>query len=300
MAFEECPHAVLAAQPVGAWSAEVFHRVVGALREQLAVEGLTRPHWWTRDHAAGTPPGRWNRATLVRRPARYDDLATDSTAVFDGLTARGRLLESAATGAVTLTEDGEAARLRARERNHRVHRVHLRAHQGVDEADVVTTINVLRRTTADMGGEGDLPDRPARPGPARPGPARHGPARSDRTGRPARRGPHRRSTGVASCAGPGFRKGSNNCTPPDLLSDPARRTSEDPQARAHRRRHRRRRPARPRRRPGLRRHLVGRHRPRGHRRPGGHLPGPGRPGRRLPGHRRPADTSWGMAAPAGG
>ncbi|MFE3876005.1 hypothetical protein ACFXPX_16625 [Kitasatospora sp. NPDC059146] len=189
MAFEECPHAVLAAQPVGAWSAEVFHRVVGALREQLAVEGLTRPHWWTRDHAAATPPGRWNRATLVRRPARYDDLATDSTAVFDGLTARGRLLESAATGAMTLTEDGEAARLRARDRNHRVHRVHLRAHQDVDEADVVTTINVLRRTTADMGGEGDLPDRPARPGPdrparpdrptgpARPGPARHGPAR---------------------------------------------------------------------------------------------------------------------------
>ncbi|MFE3501161.1 hypothetical protein [Kitasatospora sp. NPDC059160] len=79
---------------------------------------------------------------------------------------------------MTLTEDGEAARLRARDRNHRVHRVHLRAHQGVDEADVVTTINVLRRTTADMGGEGDLPDRPARPGPARHGPT--GPA--DRPG----------------------------------------------------------------------------------------------------------------------
>lgn len=153
MALKEYPHDVLAAQPIGAWSAEVFRRVVGALREQLAVEGLTQPHWWTLNHAAGAP-GRWNRTTLVQRLARYDDLGTDFARVFDDLAARGWLLEDAATGGMSLSGEGEAARLRARERNHRVH---LRAHEGVDEADFVTTINVLRRITANMGGDGDLP-----------------------------------------------------------------------------------------------------------------------------------------------
>ncbi|MEU4115531.1 MarR family transcriptional regulator [Kitasatospora sp. NPDC028055] len=154
MTLKEYPHEVLAAQPIGAWSAEVFHRVVGALREQLAVEDLTQPHWWTLNHAAGAP-GRWNRTTLTQRLARYDDLGTDFDTVFDDLTARGWLLEDTATGAMSLTPDGEAARLRARDRNHRVH---LQAHQGVDEADFVTTINVLRRITANMGGDGNLPD----------------------------------------------------------------------------------------------------------------------------------------------
>ncbi|MFI9325802.1 MarR family transcriptional regulator [Kitasatospora aureofaciens] len=153
MALEEYPHEVLVAQPIGAWSGEVYRRVVGALREQLAVEGLTQPHWWTLNHAAGAP-GVWNRATLAERLARYEDLGLDFGEVFDDLAARGWLLEDRATGAMSLTEEGEAARLRARERNLRVHR---RAHEGVDEADFVTAVNVLRRITANLGGEGNLP-----------------------------------------------------------------------------------------------------------------------------------------------
>ncbi|MGW2377699.1 MULTISPECIES: MarR family transcriptional regulator [Kitasatospora] len=153
MTLKEYPHEVLAAQPIGAWSGEVYRRVVGALREQLAVEGLTQPHWWTLNHAASAP-GTWNRTTLVERLACYEDLGLDFGEVFDDLAARGWLLEDQATGGMSLTEEGEAARLRARERNLRVHR---RSHEGVDEADFVTTINVLRRIAANMGGNGDLP-----------------------------------------------------------------------------------------------------------------------------------------------
>ncbi|MFJ4191065.1 MarR family transcriptional regulator [Kitasatospora sp. NPDC089509] len=151
--LKEYPHEVLAAQPIGAWTGEVYRRVVGGLREQLAVEGLTQPHWWTLNHAAGAP-GHWTRATLVERLARYEDLGLDFDAVFDDLAARGWLLEDATTGGMSLTEQGEAARLRARERNHRVLR---RAQEGVDEAEFVTAVNVLRRITANMGGDGDLP-----------------------------------------------------------------------------------------------------------------------------------------------
>ncbi|MFB7931064.1 hypothetical protein ACFC4C_18370 [Streptomyces sp. NPDC056039] len=56
---------------------------------------------------------------------------------------------------MTLTDTGEAARLRARDRNLRVHH---QTHQDIDPADFVTTINVLRRIVANLGGDGNLPD----------------------------------------------------------------------------------------------------------------------------------------------
>lgn len=144
---------VIAAQPIGAWSGEAYRRVVGGLREQLAVEGLTQPHWWTLNHVAGRPGG-WKRTTLIERLTPYDDQDTDFDAVLDDLIARGWLTEDADT-ALTLTDDGEAARLRARERNLRIHE---RTHEGIAPEDFVTTINVLRRMVANLGGNGNLPD----------------------------------------------------------------------------------------------------------------------------------------------
>lgn len=152
MTLKEYPQEELAAQPIGAWSGEAYRLVVGAIRAQLAVEGLTQPHWWTLNHAAGDP-GRWTRAALVERFARYEDLGLDFDVVFDDLVARGWLTED--EGVMTLTEAGEAGRLRARERNLRVHQ---QVHAGVDTADFVTTINVLRRMVANLGGDGNLPD----------------------------------------------------------------------------------------------------------------------------------------------
>jgi hypothetical protein len=151
--IKEYPTDELAAQPIGAWSGEVYRRVVEALRAQLAVEDLTQPHWWTLNHVAGEP-GRWTRAALTERLTPYDDQGSDFDGVFDDLVARGWLTEGEG-GGMTLTEAGEAGRLRARERNLRVHE---RTHEGVDTADFVTTINVLRRMVANLGGDGNLPD----------------------------------------------------------------------------------------------------------------------------------------------
>ncbi|MDX3849632.1 MarR family transcriptional regulator [Streptomyces sp. AK02-01A] len=152
MAIKEYSREELAAQPIGAWSGEAYRRVVGALREQLAAEDLTQPHWWTLNHVAGQP-GVWSRATLTERLTSYDDLGIDFDGVFEDLLARGWVTEKA--GLMTLTEAGEAGRLRARERNWRIHE---QTHEGIDTADFVTTINVLRRMVANLGGNGDLPD----------------------------------------------------------------------------------------------------------------------------------------------
>ncbi|GAA4056782.1 MarR family transcriptional regulator [Streptomyces shaanxiensis] len=152
VALREYAQEELAAQPIGAWSGEAYRLVVGAIRAQLAVEDLTQPHWWTLNHVAGDP-GRWTRATLIERLTKYDDLGIDFNGVFDDLVARGWLTENA--GAMTLTEAGESGRVRARERNLRVHQ---QTHEGIDTADFVTTINVLRRMVANLGGDGNLPD----------------------------------------------------------------------------------------------------------------------------------------------
>ncbi|MGW3373236.1 MarR family winged helix-turn-helix transcriptional regulator [Streptomyces hydrogenans] len=144
----------LAAQPIGAWTGMAFRLVVGALREQLAVEGLTQPHWWILNHAASSP-GRWNREELTERLVPWDDARTDFPRVFDDLVARGWLTEDESTGRITLTTEGEEGRARARERNLRVHQ---QVHEGIDTADFATTIDVLRRVVANMGGDGNLPD----------------------------------------------------------------------------------------------------------------------------------------------
>lgn len=56
---------------------------------------------------------------------------------------------------LTSTEAGEAGRLRAGQRNLRVHE---QMHEGIDTAGFVTTVNVLRRMVANLGGDGDLPE----------------------------------------------------------------------------------------------------------------------------------------------
>ncbi|MEU1278537.1 MarR family transcriptional regulator [Streptomyces sp. NPDC005805] len=151
MTIKEYPRERVAAQPVGAWTGQAYRRVVGALRAELALEGLTQPHWWTLNHVAGAP-ATWTRATLVERLTPYEDLGIDFDTVFDDLVSRGWLTEDA-SAAMTLSAAGEAGRLRARERNLRVHE---RTHEGVDPADYITTINVLRRMVANLGGDGDL------------------------------------------------------------------------------------------------------------------------------------------------
>ncbi|MGW0614221.1 MarR family transcriptional regulator [Streptomyces sp. NPDC002788] len=153
--LKEYTHDELAAQPIGAWTGQAYRLVVGALRAQLAVEGLTQFHWRTLNHASGAP-GSWTRATLTDRLTPYDDQDTDFDAVYDDLISRGWLTEDA-TGAMTFTEEGEAGRLRARERNLRVH---TQAHEGIAQADFITTINVLRRMVANLGGDGNLPENP--------------------------------------------------------------------------------------------------------------------------------------------
>jgi len=51
---------------MGYWSGVANEIIVGSIRDALAEEGLTQPHWWILNHFAGAP-ARWTRVT---RPDR--------------------------------------------------------------------------------------------------------------------------------------------------------------------------------------------------------------------------------------
>jgi hypothetical protein len=57
-------------------------------------------------------------------------------------------------GTLTLTEFGEAGRLRAEDRNARARE---QMHEGIEPAEYVAALNVLRRMIANLGGNSDLP-----------------------------------------------------------------------------------------------------------------------------------------------
>lgn len=151
MTIKEYPQAQLAAQPIGYWSSETAKLVIGGLRAALAEEDLTQPHWWTLNHVAASP-ATWKRTALTTKLAPYDDQDTDFEALYDDLAARGWLTET--DGTLTLTEAGEAGRLRAHARNAEVH---TRMREGIDDATYAATIDTLRRLVANLGGNGDLP-----------------------------------------------------------------------------------------------------------------------------------------------
>ncbi len=151
MTIKEYPQDRLAAQPIGYWTRETADLVIGGLRAALAEENLTQPHWWTLNHVAGTPGG-WTRADLTAKLSPFDDQNTDFENVYEDLTARGWL--TAPDGSLTLTPEGEAGRLRAHARNAKVH---ARMREGIDDAAYASTIDVLRRLVANLGGNGDLP-----------------------------------------------------------------------------------------------------------------------------------------------
>ncbi|ONH26975.1 MarR family transcriptional regulator [Pseudofrankia asymbiotica] len=148
----EYPDEVLAAQPIGYWSGEAYRRVVGRIRADLATEGLTQPHWWILNHVAGDPAG-WDRARLIHRLARFDDLDIDFDGVIDDLLNRGWMTQSPVDTFV-ITEAGEAGRTRAADR---ARQAQAQIHAGIAPHEYVAALNVLRRMIANLDGDADLP-----------------------------------------------------------------------------------------------------------------------------------------------
>jgi hypothetical protein len=141
----------LVAQPIGYWSGEAYRAIVGRIRDDLAVEQLTQPHWWILNHVAGAP-STWTRTSLTERLSSFDDLGIDFDDVFADLIGRRWMTEESET--LTLTKDGEAGRLRAKDRSNQAQ---IQMHEGIQPEEYAACLNVLRRMIFNLGGNSDLP-----------------------------------------------------------------------------------------------------------------------------------------------
>lgn len=135
----------LAAQPAAYWTGLANQALVTYTRVWLAELGISQPQYWllrnlskndlSPDGQGMTVPELERTMSSYLRPE--DDLAAES----EVLLGQGRLTRDEA-GRLWITETGEAARVGVKAH---VPAFRDRVHDGIDDADYVTTLKVLRR-----------------------------------------------------------------------------------------------------------------------------------------------------------
>ncbi|GLW10443.1 hypothetical protein Misp01_55710 [Microtetraspora sp. NBRC 13810] len=151
----EYTDAELARQPIGYWSGAAHRAIIACIRGELAALGLSQPQYWVlRYLSAGdlSPDGQGlTLAELTDRVRTYlgdrDDLEADVADLLE----RGWITRDAGHR-LWITEAGKEAHARGK-----AHAPGLRAriHDGIDDADYVTTLKVLRRMIRNVGDDPD-------------------------------------------------------------------------------------------------------------------------------------------------
>ncbi|AJT40689.1 hypothetical protein [Psychromicrobium lacuslunae] len=133
-------------QPIGFWTARAGEAVRRRTRGALAEIGLSQPEWWVLHQLSLHPDGMARTETVEtvgpnETPEAIED-AIDSAKAKGWLTVDGPLLKSTESGTAIFLE---AALLQQQLQAERM--------QGISEQEFVTTITVLQRTIANVGGE---------------------------------------------------------------------------------------------------------------------------------------------------
>ncbi|MFE6338490.1 MarR family transcriptional regulator [Streptomyces sp. NPDC057798] len=149
---QQTSDAELAAQPAAYWTGVAYEALIAYTRARQAEKGYTQPQFWllrnlsvndiSPDGEGMTLPGL--RAAMASYLRAEDDLAAEA----EVLVERGWLTRDA-EDRLWLTEEGERARVEIR-RNAPAIRAAL--HEGIDDADYVTTVKVLQQLIRNAGG----------------------------------------------------------------------------------------------------------------------------------------------------
>lgn len=152
MTTQQVSDAELAGQPAAYWTGVAYEALIAFTRARQAEKGYTQPQFWllrnlsvndiSPDAEGMTLPELRKAMTSYIRPE--DDL----TAEAEGLLERGWLTQDA-EGRLWLTSEGEQARVDLA-RNAPAIRAAL--HEGIDDADYVTTVKVLQQLIRNAGG----------------------------------------------------------------------------------------------------------------------------------------------------
>ncbi|MFJ6610507.1 MarR family transcriptional regulator [Streptomyces sp. NPDC091289] len=149
---QQLSDAELAGQPAAYWTGVAYEALIAYTRAQQAEKGYTQPQFWLlRNLSANdiSPDGEGMTVPeLQQAMASYirpeDDLAVEAEALVE----RGWLTRDPG-GRLWITEAGEQARVDLK-RNAPAIRAAL--HEGIDDADYVTTVKVLQRLIRNAGG----------------------------------------------------------------------------------------------------------------------------------------------------
>ncbi|MFH8710239.1 MarR family transcriptional regulator [Streptomyces zaomyceticus] len=152
MTIQQMSDAELAGQPAAYWTGVAYEALIAFTRARQAEKGYTQPQFWLlRNLSANdiSPDGEGMTLPELREAmASYirpeDDLAAEAAVLLE----RGWLTRDAESR-LWLTEEGERARVDLKRNTPAI----LAAlHEGIDEADYVTTLKVLQRLIHNAGG----------------------------------------------------------------------------------------------------------------------------------------------------
>ncbi|MFE5604909.1 MarR family transcriptional regulator [Streptomyces coelicoflavus] len=153
MTTQQISDTELAGQPAAYWTGVAYEALIAYTRAQQAEKGYTQPQFWLLRNLSVndiSPNGEGMTLPELREAmASYirpeDDLAAEA----EGLLERGWLTQDT-EDRLWLTPDGEQARVDLA-RNAPAIRAAL--HEGIDDADYVTTVKVLQRLIRNAGGK---------------------------------------------------------------------------------------------------------------------------------------------------
>ncbi|MDG4797080.1 MarR family winged helix-turn-helix transcriptional regulator [Micromonospora sp. WMMD1082] len=152
MTMPDLPDAELAAQPAAYWTGVAYEALIAFTRARHAGFGFTQPQIWLLRNLSKhdiSPDGHgMTIPELERAMSTYlrseDDLAAEAEVLLD----RGWLTRDG-EGRLWLTDAGEQARIELKKH---APAIHDRIHQGIDDADYVTALKVLRQMIRNVGG----------------------------------------------------------------------------------------------------------------------------------------------------
>ncbi|MFG2642143.1 MarR family transcriptional regulator [Streptomyces sp. NPDC048370] len=149
---EHLSDAELAAQPAAYWTGIAHKALLAFTRARQGEHGFTQPQLWLLRHLSKhdiSPDGEGMTVPeLERAMSSYLQPEDDLTAESEVLLARGWLTRDA-EDRLWITGEGDEARVTMR--GH-APAILARIHEGIDEADYVTTLKVLRRMIRNTGG----------------------------------------------------------------------------------------------------------------------------------------------------
>ncbi|RKN27945.1 MarR family winged helix-turn-helix transcriptional regulator [Micromonospora musae] len=145
MPTDQMTDAELAAQPAAYWTGVAYQSLIAFTRARQAEHGFTQPQFWLLRNLSPndiSPDGQGRTIPQLREAmASYIRPEDDLHAEAETLLERGWISRDSESR-LRITEAGEQARLRLKSH---APAIRARIHHGIDDADYVTALKVLRQ-----------------------------------------------------------------------------------------------------------------------------------------------------------